>query len=85
MLGEIYGDNGTIDATCTYLLKGTNGSDNAQTNGATGKTQAEMDEIMAMSSFVSLMNDYVRENNLDSTKPQLKLWTLSNGLPVFQN
>ena len=77
--GEIIGSGGTAGTGCTYLTKVTN----ANANGATGV--ADMTETMSMANFVARMNQYVATNNADNTKPQLKMWTLSNGYPVFSN
>jgi len=83
-VGEITGVS-TVDDTNDYLLKTDNdgNSINANANGAKGKTQAEMDEIMSVQNFVNLMNTYVAENNADSSKTKLKTWKLENGMPVF--
>ena len=83
-VGEITGGS-TVDDTNDYLLKTDNegNSINANANGATGKTQAEMDEIMSVQGFVNLMNTYVAENNADSSKTKLKTWKIENGFPVF--
>ena len=80
-LGEIIGA-GNVDNTNNYLIK-----DNNATNisNAVGKTQAQMNEIMSVQSFVDLMNSYVTTNNADSTKTKLKTWTVESGFPVFAN
>ena len=76
--GEIVG-NGLVDDTNSYLKR----DNNANANGATSKTQSEMNEIMSVQNFVDIMNNYVEENNSDNTKTKLKTWKVENGLPVF--
>ncbi len=79
LLGEIIG-TGNVDNTNDYLIKSSNATN---ISNAVGKTQSEMDEIMSVQNFVNLMNSYVEENNLDSTKTKLKTWKVENGMPVF--
>ena len=64
---------------CNYLKKSTN----AQANGAEGKTEAEMKEIMDLQKFVDLMNQKVEENNSNASNTKWKKWKLANGVPVF--
>ena len=74
-------------AGCGYLIK-TDDLDNninKNANGAVGKTEEEMEEIMSIQNFISLMNSYVEENNSDSTKPKLKTWKNENNKPVFNH
>lgn len=78
IVGEIIGA-GSVNSTNDFLEK----ENNANANGATSKTQSEMDETMSIQNFVNLMNSYVSENNADSTKTKLKTWKVENGLPVF--
>lgn len=72
------GDLSTI-INCAYLIKSTN----AQANGAVGKTEAEMKEIMDLQKFVELMNQKVEENNSNASNTIWKKWKLANGVPVF--
>lgn len=79
--------NGNVNSNNDYLIKKDDDGNNinANANGATAKTQEEMDEIMSVQNFLNLMNSYVSENNADSTKTKLKTWKLENELPVFDN
>ena len=83
-LGEIHGAYesswGTFN-NCTYLTKTTN----ANPNGATGKSQSEMNATMSMQNFVTLMNQYVSTNNSNPENEKLKTWKLKNGHPVFSD
>lgn len=80
--GEIGGyesyNNPTVE-DCSFLRRDNNAND----NGATSKSQSEMNEIMSIQNFVDLMNSYVMENNKDSTKIKLKTWNAENEMPVF--
>lgn len=80
--GEIGGyesyNNPTVE-DCTFLTR----DNNANNNGATSKSQTEMNEIMSIQNFITLMNSYVTDNNADSTKTKLKTWKVENDMPVF--
>ena len=58
---------------CTYLRK----TSNANANGATGVSN--MTNTMSIYNFVTLMNNYVKEN----LNTQLKTWKVKNDCPVF--
>ena len=74
--GYIVG-NGSVDAS-NYYLK--NSSSITKANGATEKTESEMNEIMDIQSFCDLMNDYGRE----TYGTNIGLWGIgSDGLPDF--
>ncbi len=75
----LYEINMSTVKDCAYLLKTTN----AQANGAVGKTEAEMNEIMDLQKFVDLMNQKVEENNSNASNTKWKKWKLANGVPVF--
>ncbi len=78
VVGEIIGYNNAEEG-CTYLIK----SNNANANGATGVSN--MTNTMSMSNFITLMNNYVTENNSNTYNWSLKTWKLENGHPVFTN
>ena len=74
--GYIVG-NGSVDASNCYLK---NSSSIAKANGATEKTENEMNEIMDIQGFCDLMNDYDEENY----GANFGLWGIGNdGLPDF--
>lgn len=73
-IGEIIG-YGSTDNTCKYLKK----SSNANHNGA--KDEDDMSSIMSIANYISLINTYVTNNNLDNTKIKLKTWKSENELP----
>lgn len=78
-LSIIYEISMGTSTNCAYLTKETN----AQANGAVGKTEAEMKEIMDLQKFVDLMNQKVEENNSNASNTKWKKWKLANGVPVF--
>lgn len=77
--GEITA-TGTVSPDCFYQIK----PNNANANGATGKTEEEMKTIMDIQKFVNEMNAKVEENNSNPDNiPWLK-WKLENGIPIFE-
>lgn len=85
--GKVSGNNSYIVGEITYSTTTGNYYQirdvNAKADGATGKTEAEMKELMAMQKFIDLMNSYVSTNNANSSNDQLLEWKMENGLPVF--
>lgn len=77
-IGEIIG-TGTVEDTCYYSIK----SNNAVANGAVGKTEEEMKNIMDIQNFVNRLNTKVEENNNNPENIKWKKWKVYNGIPVF--
>lgn len=83
-IGEIFGNtqgSNTVGPDCTYLLR--DDGTNAPSNGATGKTTEEMEEIMSIQNFVNALNTQIRENNANPDNVQLNEWTVKDGKPVL--
>ena len=78
-IGEIVGD-GSTNNTSKYLKRVTN----ANANGASEvEDKNEMNNLISVYNYISLINTDITKNNLDNTKDKLKMWKVENGLPVF--
>lgn len=71
--------NGTL-TNAYYQIKATN----ANTTNCTGLTETEMNKKMALTNFLSILNQKVQENNADSTNTQLKKWKIDNNTLMFE-
>lgn len=73
--------NATLN-NCYYLNR--NDGTNVNANGAIAKSQSEMNVLMKLDDFISLMNSYVSTNNSNSSNVQLKTWKYEDNIISFE-